>query len=365
MVSEESRTTESGPAGQESVVAASKPAGRTRGLSISVTASAIAARFASMLRAIGRFVVWIAETGLALLRWLLVPKGDSLFDFFKHYVALLFGIIGFTALLWAGKQILYPPLVITVAELPEPVRKENWLNTELSRALMDQIERMRTIVKIERDPSFEAVLNPPNIVVKSGEFSFNVQEQLLTPLGALLGRSQGEVHVALTCYHPSCARTRDSECQQVIAAPRTPVPANADISDAHVDDFLCLRATVDIRRGASFKRLTVPLNLSNGTYLAETTKQMARIAQAVTTVADPATAALYFYQLAKQDESLNRILVDDGQAAELRGQAFEAAAAAEELDGVSACWAHAVRAPRNRPARVCGGRNIHLACERN
>lgn len=102
------------------------------------------------------------------LRWLLLPRGDTPFDALKHYMSVIVGVVGLLALLWAGKQIYNPPIVITVADLPKPIGEEYWLNTQIARTLIDQIERMRTIVKGERDPNFETVLNPPNIVVKSG-----------------------------------------------------------------------------------------------------------------------------------------------------------------------------------------------------
>src|SRR5262249_54776427 len=106
-----------------------------------------------------------------LVQWLLVPKGDAPLDVLKHYVSVLIVLIGAVALLWSAKQIAYPPLVITVAKLPDPLEKEYWVNPELSRTLIDQIERIRTVVKGDRDPTFEAVLNPPNIIVKSGDWS--------------------------------------------------------------------------------------------------------------------------------------------------------------------------------------------------
>src|SRR5262249_54473704 len=106
-----------------------------------------------------------------LVKWILVPKGDTPLDVLKHYVSLLIVLMGAGALLWSAKQIAYPPLVITVAKLPEPLEKEYWLNPELSRTLIGEIERLREVVKGERDPAFEAVLNPPNIIVKQGEWS--------------------------------------------------------------------------------------------------------------------------------------------------------------------------------------------------
>ncbi|HEX8166385.1 MAG TPA: hypothetical protein VF601_11435 [Beijerinckiaceae bacterium] len=284
-----------------------------------------------------------------LIRRIFVPKGDTPFDWLKHYVSLLLAVIGLMALLWAGKQIVYPPIVITVAELPEPLKKDPWLNLEITHALINQIERMRTVVKGERDPNFQAVLNPPNIVVKSGDFSLNIQEQLLTPLGSLLGRSPGEVHLALTCYHPGCMRTSDSECRDSIPAQiadnaKAGQPPGAN-PKPQPNQYLCLRVTADIRRGPVHRRLTPRLVLSNETYDAETTKQMARIAEEVAFVADPATAALYFYRRVKQEGAASRSFTNDPDlVSELRGEAFRAAEQADGQDVVSACWAHSVRA---------------------
>ena len=224
-----------------------------------------AANIWALLRSMWALLRWAFATLLATLRWLLVPKGDTPFDALKHYISVIVGVIGLTALLWAGTQIANPPIVITVAELPKPVREEHWLNTEISRALIDQIERMRAVVKSERDPTFEAVLNPPNIVIKSGDFSFNIQEQLLAPLGSLLGRSHGEAHIAATCYHPGCVRTSDSNCRDPVSPPTTGVGDAAKAptarSSPQANQYLCLRVTADIRRGAVHKRVTTRLNL--------------------------------------------------------------------------------------------------------
>ena len=257
--------------------------------------------------------------------------------------------MGFATLLWTGKQILYPPIVITVAELPEPVRKEYWLNTDIARALVDQIERMRAVVKGERDPTFEAVLNPPNIVVKSGDWSLNVQEQLLTPLGSLLGRSHGEVYLALTCFHPGCARTLDSDCREPTSGPKVNARENGEPSAAgampQAAHYLCLRLVADIRRGRVHKRITTRLNLNNQTFKATIAKEMTRIAKELTTLADPATAALYFYLRVKQEGAAPRSSNNDAeQISELREEVYKAAGQAQAQDAVSACWAHSVRA---------------------
>ncbi|HXO67915.1 MAG TPA: hypothetical protein VN838_03040 [Bradyrhizobium sp.] len=274
---------------------------------------------------------------ISRLRWLLIPKGDTPFDALKHYVSVILAVIGLTAILWAGKQIAYPPIVITVSDLPESLKNENWINPELSRALADQIERMRTFVKDERNPTFEAVLNPPNIVVKSGEFSLNIQEQILSPLGSLLGRSHGEVHLTLNCLHPGCLRTEDPECQ-------TTVPAQKD-QPSQARNYLCLRLTADVQRGTTHRRITPRLALNGSTYDADMTKQMAKVAETVASVADPATAALYFYRRVKVESPASRSSTNDPLLiSELRGEAFRAAEQAEAQDAASACWAHSVRA---------------------
>ena len=275
-----------------------------------------------------------------VLRWLFIPKADTPLDIVKHYASVVVSVIGLTALLWAAKQIAYPPIVITVANLPDVIRTEQWLNPELSRALIDQIQRMRTVLKDERSPAFEPVLNAPNIVVSTGGYSLNVQEQILTPLGALLGRGQGEAHLAITCFQPNCARTRDSECLDIVpkAEGATPAAPNSKL-------FLCLRITVDISRGKNQRRITSRVTLNNETYDAEVSKQIARIAESVMAVADPATAALYYYRRVQQERAAVRsVTVDPELVGELRGEAFKAAEQAESLDTVSACWAHTIRA---------------------
>jgi hypothetical protein len=143
-----------------------------------------------------------------LVQWVVVPKADAPLDVLKHYISVLIVLIVAGALLWSAKQITYPPLVITVAELPDPLKREYWVNPELARTLIGQVERIRNTVKGERDPTFEAVLNPPNIIVKSGEWSLNVQEQILTPLGSLLGRGQGEVHLSMRSATSRSGRRR-------------------------------------------------------------------------------------------------------------------------------------------------------------
>lgn len=282
----------------------------------------------------------IARRCVRALRWLFVPANLTPLDILKHYTALIIVFTGFISLAWAAKQIAYPPLVINVAKLPSQLEQENWINPELSRALMNQIERMRTVVKGERDPAFEAVLDPPNIAIKTGDFSLNVQEQILTPLGFLLGRGQGEVHMAVSCYQPNCARTRDNECTEVVSNTKP-----GESKAATETQFLCLRLTTDIRRGAQFQRLTQRLTLSTDTYDIDLARQMSRIAEAVTSIADPATAALYFYRRVRQEEDAVRSLTNDPDAiAQLRGEAFRAAEQAEAQDSVSKCWAHTIRA---------------------
>ncbi len=292
---------------------------------------------------LGRALRRIALEIFRFFHWLVVPKGATPFDALKHYLSVIAFFIAVVALLWAGKQLVYPPVVITIADMPKPLRDEHWFNLEISRALIDQIERMRTIVKSERDTTFEAVLNPPNIVVKASDVSFNVREQLLEPLGSVLGRSPGEVYIAVTCFHPGCLRTLDSECREVAPAPKDGAPRTPAAAEAN--RYLCLRVTADIQRGKLRKRVDTRLVVSNDSYVAATTKEMGRIAEAVTTLADPATAALYFYLRAKQADMGSRAIRADGSdAAELRGQAFEAAGQAEQQDTVSACWAHSIRA---------------------
>src|SRR4051794_6810541 len=66
--------------------------------------------------------LWAAVCAFGrLVQWVLVPKGDAPLDVLKHYVSVLIVLIGAGALLWSAKQIAYPPLVITVAKLPEPL----------------------------------------------------------------------------------------------------------------------------------------------------------------------------------------------------------------------------------------------------
>jgi hypothetical protein len=289
----------------------------------------IAAKLLALCRRVWETFVWA-------LRGVFIPKVASPFEVLKHYLAVLSMALGVMALFWAGRQVVSPPLVITVMDLPASLKSESWINPELPRTLINEIERMRSIVKGDRDPAFEAVLNPPNIVIKTGEWSLNVQEQILTPLGSLLGFGQGEVRLALTCFQPNCARTRDADCTDIILEPKT--------VKASERPYLCLRLTADIQRGRAQRRLTSRLILNNDTYQLEMTKQMTRIAEAVTSVADPATAALYFYRRVYEEGAATRSVTSDPEViAELRGEAFRAAEQAES-DAVSECWAHAVRA---------------------
>ena len=293
----------------------------------------VAQPFVWLARKVWWFVLVLAGAITSLLR--LGPL-----DLLKRCATVIISLTGLLALLWVGVQIVFPPIVITVGKLPEPLEKEFWFNTELSRALIDQLERIRKAVRDERSPSFEAVLNQPNIVVKTGDFSLNVQEQILGPLGTLLGRSPGEAHITVTCFHPACARTSDAECREIIPAPKP----NTEVG-APVRQYLCLRAIVDIRRGAVQRRLKPQLALSNDTYDVEMTKQISRIAEAVTAVADPATAALYFYRRIQQEGEATRSVTNDPEVlVELRGEAFKAAEQAESHDTVSTCWAHSIRA---------------------
>ena len=300
-----------------------------------------------------------------LVHWFLVPKGDAPLDVLKHYVSVLIVLIGAGALLWSAKQIAYPPLVITVAQAAwSPSEKEYWLNPELSRTLIGQIERLRAVVKGERDPAFEAVLNPPNIIVKTGEWSLNVQEQILTPLGSLLGRGQGEVHLALNCYHPGCARTTDKECRDLVPSKpsdsKVPESTTADGKTAP-KQYLCLRLTADIQRGLSHRRLTPRLIVSPDD--AEMTDAMARVAEAVTTVADPATATLYFYRRIREEKRNPNVAPD--VIADLVSEASKAAVQAETNDAVSACWAHTIRAHLAVDRREFSLAEIYLARAKN
>ena len=313
-------------------VAGKKPRGRG---ALRRIGGALVASLVWIVRAPCRAVRWISIGVITLLKKLIIPNASGPLEYLKHYLAVVTLIVGVTALVWTAKQILNPPLVITVADLPESIKAEKWLGIELPRALMHEISEISAAVKGERDPNFEAVLNPPNIVIKSGDLIFNFQDQLLTPLSSVLGRPRGEIYFALTCRYPNCAQTTDSECRQPVA----PVPATAG-SRPRADSFLCLLATVDLRKGGASKRIAenMPLVFLNGG-VAKVTKEMQSMARSVTTVADPATAALYYQRVLQ-----NRLLTDDAQAIEIRGEAFQAAAIAEDQDPVSACWAHSVRA---------------------
>src|SRR5262245_23575573 len=299
-----------------------------------------------------------------LVQWLLVPKGDAPLDVLKHYASVLTVLIGAGALLWSAKQIAYPPLVITVAKLPDPLEKENWLNPELSRTLIGEIERLRAVVKGERDPAFEAVLNPPNIIVKTGEWSLNVQEQIRTPLRSLFGRGQGEVHLALNCYPPGCARTTDKACRDLAplkaSDSKVPESTTADGKTAP-KQYLCLRLTADIQRGLSHYRLTPRLIVSPDD--AEMTDAMARVAEAVTTVADPATATLYFYRRIREEKRNPNVAPD--VIADLVSEASKAAVQAETNDAVSACWAHTIRAHLAVDRREFSLAEVYLARAKN
>jgi hypothetical protein len=308
--------------------------------------AAVAAIFLTLMR-------WL----LAFLHWLLVPADRTALGFLKHFTSLVIVATGFLALVWAGYQIANPPLVISVVKLPSQLEQESWINSEMSRTLMHEIERLRAVVKGDRDPAFEAVLNSPNISIRTEAYSLNVQEQILTPLGMLLGRGQGEVHLAVTCYHPDCARASDAECRE---------PIKKGDPQASKLQYLCLRLTADIQRGKLQRRVPLRLTLSNDTYDIEMTRQMARIAEAVTAVADPATAALYFYRRVKQEADAARSPTYDPEIiAQLRAQAFKAADQAENQDTVSKCWAHTVRARLAIDQRIFSVAEAYLARARN
>ena len=283
---------------------------------------------------------WILSLIKRFVLWLFVPSGTAPFDVLKHGITVLTFFIGVVALAWSVRQILYPPLVITVAELPAPLKQEYWINPELARTLIGQVERIRNTVKGERDPTFEAVLSPPNIVINTGGWSLNVQEQILTPIGTLLGRGQGEVHLSLTCYHPGCARATDSECNEPVAPSNAANNSGQRIAAKH---HLCLRLTAEIHRGKVYRRLTPRLVLGNDN--ADLTEPMSRVAEAVTAVSDPATAALYFYRRMREERAATTSFSNvPDVVAELFNEASKAAEQAESNDAVSACWAHSVRA---------------------
>ena len=130
----------------------------------------IAAKLLALCRTVWDMFVWA-------FRGVFIPKVVSPLEVLKHYLAVFFMALGAMALVWAGKQVVSPPLVITVMDLPADLKSTSWINPELSRTLINEIERMRSIVKGDRDPAFEAVLNPPNIEIKTEAFSLNVREQ--------------------------------------------------------------------------------------------------------------------------------------------------------------------------------------------
>src|ERR1700752_433151 len=242
-----------------------------------------------------RFLRACWETFIGAWRGIFVSKAAGPLDVLKHYLLVFFMGMAVLTLFWAGYQVRHPPLVVTVMDLPQQLKGESWINPELTRALISEIERMRALVKGDRDPPFEAVLNHPNVTSKTGEFSLDVQQQILTPLGTLLGFGQGEVRLAVTCYHPGCPRTSDDECRDLIPAPKPGDSASAE------RQFLCLRLTADIQRGRQYRRLTPRIVLTNDTYELNLQRPMLRVAEAVTSIADPATAALYFYRRVKQE----------------------------------------------------------------
>lgn len=315
-------------------------------VAIAEQARTVVVTLMAVLAFIGAKVRWLFwtilrtswETLVWAVRGVFIPKVAAPLDVLKHYLLVFFMGMAVLALLWAGKQVVSPPLVITVMDLPSQLKAESWINPELTRTLISEIERMRAVVKGDRDPAFEAVLNPPNVVIKTGEFSLNVQEQILTPLGSLLGYGQGEVRLAVTCYHPGCLRTSDTECRDVVPTPK-PGESSPD------RQFLCLRLTADIQRGRQFRRLTPRIVLTNDTYALDLQRPMSRVAEAVTSIADPATAALYFYRRVREESDAARSMTNDPEVvADLRSEAFRAAEAADTHDTAAKCWAHTIRA---------------------
>ena len=99
--------------------------------------------------------------------------------------------------------------------------------------------------------------------------------------------------------------------------------------------FLCLRLTADIQRGRQYRRLTAHIVLTNDTYEVDLSRPMTRVAEAVTSIADPATAALYFYRRVREESDAARSLTNDPEVmADLRSEAFRAAEVADERYGV-------------------------------
>ena len=143
----------------------------------------------------------------------------------------------------------------------------------------------------------------------------------------------------MTCYHPGCLRSIDTECRDVVPTPKTGESQTLD------RQFLCLRLTADIQRGRQYRRLTPRIVLTNDTYALDLQRPMSRVAEAVTSIADPATAALYFYRRVRQESDAARSRTNDPEVvADLRSEAFRAAEAADTNDTASKCWAHSVRA---------------------
>ena len=140
---------------------------------------------------------------------------------------------------------------------------------------------------------------------------------------------------------------------------KAPESTTAD-GKAAPKQYLCLRLTADIQRGLSHYRLTPRLIVSPDD--AEMTDAMARVAEAVTTVADPATATLYFYRRIRERK---RDPVDPNVAADVIAdlviEASKAAEQAEKNGAVSACWAHTIRAHLAVDRREFNLAEIYLA----
>ena len=91
------------------------------------------------------------QTLVWAFRGVFIPKVAAPLDVLKHYLLVFFMAMAVLALLWAGQQVRNPPLVITVMDLPSQLKAESWINPELTRTLISEIERMRAVVKGDRD----------------------------------------------------------------------------------------------------------------------------------------------------------------------------------------------------------------------
>ena len=86
-----------------------------------------------------RWLFWtVLRTGWETLVWavrgIFIPKVAAPLDVLKHYLLVFFMGMAVLALLWAGKQVVNPPLVITVMDLPSQLKAESWINPELPSA---------------------------------------------------------------------------------------------------------------------------------------------------------------------------------------------------------------------------------------